>query len=252
MIRLIVSDVEGCVIPGSGRPWDLEVLASLARYNRLARRAPGLPALTLASGRPVQYLEALGHAIDLDRPVCCENGAILFFPREGRAELLVGPAQVRLMAQVRRFLAEHFGRDGRARVAVGKEVCVSLIPLGGEETAAALLLEEARELIGARLGLGDGDLVFTRSAGAVDITPAGVDKGRGVRALAERLGVDPAEILAIGDSLNDLPLLEAAGLACAPGNAEEAVRRRAAYVSPEPFGRGILDVLRRFAAPDGW
>lgn len=251
MIRLIVSDVEGCVIPGSGRPWDLEVLAALAGYNRLARRSAGLPGFTLASGRPVQYVEALGHAIDLDWPVCCENGAILFFPREGRAEVLVSAEQRALMADVHRLLAAHFGRDGRARLAVGKEICVSLIPVAPACTAETLLAE-ARERLRTGLGLGDADLTFTRSAGAVDITPAGVDKGVGVRALAGRLGIPLDEIAAVGDSLNDLPLLEAAGLACAPGNAEAEVRRRAAYVSPEPYGRGVLDILRRLAAPEGW
>lgn len=250
-VRLVVSDVEGCVIPGSGRPWDLAVLADLAAYTRRAGRDAGLPPFTLASGRPVQYVEALGHALGLEWPVCCENGAVLFHPREGRAELLASEEQQALMEEVRRFLRTLPARRGRWRVAVGKEVCVSLVPVD-PGLDAARLLAEAREAVAAGLGLGDGQLHFTRSAGAVDIVPAGLDKGTGVRALAERLGISPQDVLAIGDSLNDLPLLAAAGVACAPGNADPEVRGRVAYVSPAPYGAGVLDVLRRFVAPGGW
>lgn len=256
-IRLIVSDAEGCVIPGLGRPWDLDVLAALARYNRLARASRDLPRFTIASGRPVQYVEALGHAIALDTPACCENGAVLFDPAAGRVEGLFTEAQRDLMARVRREMAAWLrgaagdGAGGRAWVAAGKEACVSLIPQapdGGVER----LLEAARARLRDRLGLGDDHLTFTSSAGAVDITPAGVDKGAGVRALAARLGIPMGEVLAIGDSLNDLPLFAVAGRVAAPANAHPEVRARAGYVASEPYGRGVLEILRRFVPVQGW
>lgn len=258
-VRLIVSDAEGCVIPGLGRPWDLDVLAALARYNRLARASRELPRFTVASGRPVQYVEALGHAIALDTPACCENGAILFDPATGRMEALFTEAQRDLMARVRREMAAWLrgadgagdGAGGRARLAPGKEACVTLIPQppgGGVEA----LLEEARTRLRDRLGLGDDDLTFTCSAGAVDITPAGVDKGAGVRALAARLGIPMDQVLAIGDSRNDLPLFAVAGRVAAPANAHPEVRARSDDVASEPYGRGVLEILRRFVPVQGW
>lgn len=245
-LRLIVSDVEGCVIPGQGLPWDLEVLAALAEYNRRARQSPGQPALTLCSGRPAQYIEALCHAIDLTVPACCENGAVLYHPAQGRTEPLITGEQRERMTRVRGSVAAWCAGHDRARVAVGKEACVSLIPTArgyGVETLCA----DVRDWLADGLDLTGDDLNFTYSAGAVDITPAGVDKAAGVRTLATRLGIDSGEVLGIGDSHNDLPFLRIVGMACAPGNASPVVRALASYISPETYGRGVLDILRRFA-----
>lgn len=250
VLRLIVSDVEGCVIPGQGRPWDLAALAALAEHNRRARSAGGPPALTLCSGRPAQYVEALGQALGLTLPACCENGAVLYHPGPGRVELLITEEQRERMARVREAAAAWCARQGRARAAVGKEACVSLIPVApgyGVEDLCA----DFRAWLADGLGLTGNDLNFTFSAGAVDVTPAGVDKATGVRALAERLGVGPSEILGIGDSHNDIPFLGIVGVACAPANASPAVRALASYVSPEAYGRGVVDILRRYTSGAG-
>lgn len=265
-IGLIVSDAEGCVIPGRGRHWDLDVLAVLARYNQRVRREGGAR-LTLSSGRPLQYVEALGHAIALSAPACCENGAVLFFPEEGRREQLSTPLQRMMMEKVRDFLGEAFAE--RARVAAGKEACVSLIPrdsstdavpvpagVGKYERAGLIPREpgegvedlwlQASASLREHLNLGEEELNFTYSAGAVDITPKGIDKGTGLNALAERLGLGRDEILGIGDSHNDIPMTERVGRFAVPANAIPDLRERADYVSPHSHGRGVVDILRHY------
>jgi HAD superfamily hydrolase (TIGR01484 family) len=52
---------------------------------------------------------------------------------------------------------------------------------------------------------------------AVDFTPQGVDKATGVARNGRSLGVNIADMAAVGDSFNDLPLLRASGLAIAMG-----------------------------------
>jgi 5-amino-6-(5-phospho-D-ribitylamino)uracil phosphatase len=54
-----------------------------------------------------------------------------------------------------------------------------------------------------------------------------VSKGHGLRALAERLGVDPASAVAFGDSTNDIPMLEAVGYGVAVANALDEVKAAA-------------------------
>ena len=249
-IRLIISDAEGCLIPGQGRPWDLDALAVVARYNRLARERGDLPPLTICSGRPVQFVDALGQAIGLFVPAACENGAVLFDPRRGRVEPLFTPEQREQMAGVRSVLEREFFGNGRGRLAVGKEACVSLVPFDPGEDIPALMQEVAAFLAG-RLGLDGAELCFTHSAGAVDITPAGIDKGLGGRALATVLGLEPGQVLVIGDSHNDLPIMAWAGHVAAPANAIDAVRERAEYVSPQSCCAGVVDILCRFAGSPG-
>lgn len=63
------------------------------------------------------------------------------------------------------------------------------------------------------------------------IRPPGVDKGSGLMRLAGLLRVEPAEIVAFGDWLNDLALFRDAGLAIAPANAVPEVKAKASIIS---------------------
>lgn len=61
----------------------------------------------------------------------------------------------------------------------------------------------------------------------LEVTPRGVSKLSGARRLGERLGLSPAEAVAVGDSANDLPLLREAGRAVAMAHAPDPVRAAA-------------------------
>lgn len=61
------------------------------------------------------------------------------------------------------------------------------------------------------------------SYGAVDLAAPGVTKATGLAAVAVRLGIEPAGVVAFGDMPNDLPMLSWAGHAVAVGNAHPAV-----------------------------
>ena len=52
----------------------------------------------------------------------------------------------------------------------------------------------------------------------------GVSKASAIKILAEKFGIDNAEILAIGDSENDLAMITSAGCGVAMGNASDAVK----------------------------
>ena len=57
----------------------------------------------------------------------------------------------------------------------------------------------------------------------LEFNPAGVNKGHGLRRLAAALGIDMADTVAVGDSANDLAMIEAAGLGAAVANATPEV-----------------------------
>lgn len=73
----------------------------------------------------------------------------------------------------------------------------------------------------------------------------GVDKGKGLHQLCELLGIDPARVLAIGDSDNDIPLLAAAGYGVAMGNATPGVKAVADWVAPSIEEDGAAVALER-------
>ena len=75
-----------------------------------------------------------------------------------------------------------------------------------------------------------------------EIAPAGVTKWSGVMAVAREWGFAAAEICAVGDDVNDLPMVRAAGLGIAMGNAVAEVQGAADRVVGTSDATGIAEV----------
>lgn len=104
----------------------------------------------------------------------------------------------------------------------------------------ARALAEVVELVGDRAEV-------TRSLiGFCEITAKEVNKGAAIRWLCQHLGVDPAEVIAMGDAPNDLPMLRAAGSPVAVEGASRDVLAAAEWVAPGPGGGGLAAVVSHY------
>jgi len=80
------------------------------------------------------------------------------------------------------------------------------------------------------------------------------NKGSALAEITRLLGCESRQVFAIGDHLNDLPMLSPAyaGFLAAPSNAiplvKEAVRRAGGYVSPRSHGNGVADAIKYYLA----
>ncbi|MDD2415007.1 MAG: HAD hydrolase family protein, partial [Eubacteriaceae bacterium] len=72
------------------------------------------------------------------------------------------------------------------------------------------------------------------------------NKGDGLFHLCEELGLDRRQVMAMGDSNNDLDMLKFAGLAVAMGNAEERVKRISDFVTTTNDDLGVVKALKQF------
>ena len=77
----------------------------------------------------------------------------------------------------------------------------------------------------------------------VEIAPAGVSKWSGVKCLAESMGIEEASICAVGDDVNDIPMIRAAGLGVAMGNAVPEVKAAADRIAPTHDENGLVRVV---------
>ena len=83
-------------------------------------------------------------------------------------------------------------------------------------------------------------------ANMLELVPAGVDKGLGLRAVLHDLGIDPADAVAVGDGGNDLPMMRAVGTPVAMGNAVAEVKGAARHVVGTNDECGVAEAIERF------
>jgi hypothetical protein len=95
-------------------------------------------------------------------------------------------------------------------------------------------------MAGAIAALAGGGARVIHGQGQTDITPAGLDKGTGLRALAARLA-QPHCALAVGDSAPDLPMFAGAALAWSPRNGGPWAAGTAVTVSRHAYQAGLAD-----------
>ncbi len=80
----------------------------------------------------------------------------------------------------------------------------------------------------------------------LEFLPLRVNKGKALSRLMEQLGLSKEEVMAVGDSYNDLELLQTAGLSVAMGNAPQAVKDVASYVTHSNLEDGVAEALHKF------
>ena len=95
--------------------------------------------------------------------------------------------------------------------------------------------------------LSDGCEVSFSSDRYIEFNKSGVSKGRGLEILAEKLGVDIADTIAIGDNFNDLSMIKKAGLGVGVANCAAGIKGDCDYITRATCDESaIAEVIDRF------
>ena len=91
-----------------------------------------------------------------------------------------------------------------------------------------------------------------RDFSLVDVNGAGCSKGTTLARWVASRGLTAAHVMAVGDNLNDVEMLDFAGTAVLMGNAAPALTTRGYWQTASNDDGGLADAIRRFAfiAPD--
>ena len=82
----------------------------------------------------------------------------------------------------------------------------------------------------------------------MEFVPHGVNKGTGLAHLAAMLGIDMAETVGVGDSANDLAMIQAAGLGVGVANASDDIRPACDLILDATADDGAFpELLRRIS-----
>jgi Cof subfamily protein (haloacid dehalogenase superfamily) len=261
-IKLLGLDVDGTLLKHDKtvHPDDLAAI-------RRARDA-GIT-VVLATGRLVGTTMAIAEQVGLDGLMVCADGTLVVDAKthhvvERRSFALSHARHATALARehglgtfVLHDDAIHFDERAamHAHYASGwtphltqhtqlAECCVTDQVLGIISFGPERQVEQTRERLGDRAGA--ATLTFGALVDHVlKLTPAGVDKATGLAAVAERLGLKREQVAAVGDWLNDVPMLRWAGRSYAMGQAVEEVKRSAqrVLVATARDGGGIAEAV---------
>ena len=109
----------------------------------------------------------------------------------------------------------------------------------GEERLDSVL-QEVNDLFDGRVR------AVSSGYGCIDILQDGIHKAWGLVELLKRWNLKPEQIMAFGDSENDIEMLELAGISFAMENAEETVKEIATKVAPANSQAGVYQVLENW------
>ena len=114
-----------------------------------------------------------------------------------------------------------------------------LVP--GEPSALLKLQSQLRD------EFGDRAVIFTSKPYFLEILPPNCGKGEAITWLAKHIGIDPAQTMAFGDSMNDESMIRLCGYGVAMKNGLEEIKNIANYITEKDNNHdGIGDFLRKY------
>ena len=266
--KLVALDIDGTLlkwVEGAGQSYE-EISPVL--YDAVHAAVDAGVHIVLASGRSPHGMDKIADLLDLPRAgadrlwVVASNGAVIFrYPplevvheetfdaRKAVAAVLEHHPNA-LVAVEERGIGYRVNRhfpvgelSGDMIITDVDEIVagpVSRVIIRDPEASADDFVELA-----ARLGLHGTDYVVGWTAW-LDLSPVGVSKASGLQVVCDELGVDAADVLAIGDGRNDSEMLRWAGRGVAMGQAVEEVRAAADHVTDTVYDDGVVTELRRW------
>ena len=243
-IKIILSDIDGCISPEESMAWNEALFGRFVRICRAAAAGEGsLPPLTLCTGRPQPYVEVLLKILDIRLPAICEGGAVLYSLRDNRSLFVpsIQPDQIRKLQTLRAAIQDEvFPAYPELVYQFGKESQMSLFCENPDIFPD--VTRRVQALVAAIPGL---NVHISPSRYYLNIDLVGVTKGAAIKLLLDGLGIAREEAAGIGDTMGDWSIREAVGFFACPANAVPQLRGAADYVSPHNDLAGVLDILER-------
>lgn len=226
----------------------------------------------LASGRPAFGMRRYARDLELEkhggyllshngaRVVACGTGEVIY---ENPLPLAAVPGLYEFAAKNRCGLATHLEDTVISAFAPDKyvswEAHINGMPVRHVEdfpafvdfdiykcfmTAEGERAEGLEKKLRARYG--DMLAIYRSEPYFIEIVPRGVDKGDSLRRLMEHMGIAREDVICCGDGFNDISMMRYAGVGVAMGNAQQAVKDAADYVTASNDEDGLVQIIEGF------
>ena len=240
----IICDIDGCLSPEHPRPTDLPSISTIAAWNARAREAGDVPALTLCTGRPQPFAEAVARMVGAFRlPIVCEGGVWLLEmdPYRWSMDPRIDDGHREIIREVERWALGQF--EG-SFLETGKSGAVTVFHERGPEYLETVVLPA----VWTRINDEGWPLRASMTWTCVNIELEFISKASGIDRLLERTGLRSERLAGIGDTMSDLAIRERVAFFACPANADEKLKAHADFVSDKEEAEGVLDILERISS----
>ncbi|MBU5441458.1 Cof-type HAD-IIB family hydrolase [Paenibacillus sp. MSJ-34] len=238
--KLLALDMDGTLLNEA-----LEVTPETAKWIAAAREA-GVT-VSLSTGRGYQNAISYAEMLQLQSPMITANGSEVW---KAPDQLLYRRTLDGAVVQKLYELAESHGTWFWGYTPEGlfnKEKWTDRI--AEQEWTKFGYYSEDRAALSAiweELAKWEGLEVTNSAPVNIEINPAGVSKASGLRSVCELMGIGMDQVVAVGDSLNDLAAIRAVGLGVAMGNAQDVVKENADVIVATNEEDGVAQVIREY------
>ena len=219
MIKALAIDVDG-TITDKNRRGCISAIDTIYRVEYL-----GIPVI-ITTGNVLCFTNALSIFLATTGGVVAENGGIIEY---NGSKKVLGNFEVCLDAY------NHLKSELPVKKVQNSHLRISEIAI-----TRKFPVQIIKEI------LKDYDVRVYDSKFAIHITDPSISKGSSVIKVAENIGVKASEIMAIGDSENDIEFLQAVGFKVAVSNADQELKDIADYVTDQPHGNGVKEAVEKY------
>ncbi len=251
--RLVIADVDGTLLPPSEVPSPRPPDNLIQIVKQVMEKGVHF---SLATGRSLSWVEELIKGFTLVDPIILDNGARVYNPAENKyiwESLLPKEISRQVLDVFVRFKDLHIiVTDDGVRLEdiskikdwrISKILALGVTPVKAEELVSELRSIQNIHVTRSISGTGE-------KSQSVHVTNFDATKQVAVGKLLEFMDIKKEEVIGIGDSYNDFPLLMASGLKVAMGNAVEDLQSIADYIAPSYDKGGVIEVLKKYILND--
>ena len=261
-VKLFVSDIDGTLlVPGKK--------ISARNIDAVKRMTEAGITVTIATGRMYRAALPIAKELGVNVPIITYNGALIkstdgeiihaeYLPENIVVELvnfyekrdwyLQNYSEDNLYYPAYNDYAKFYETSQKVQgTAIGwdamkiktSNVC-KMLSITDNEEENLRRMDELKNFFGNKIDVTKSAPIFT------EIVCPNVSKASAVKILAKKLGVDRAEVMAIGDADNDLPMLKVAGTSIAMGNGMDEVKNSCDVVTGLCEDDGFAQAIDKF------
>ncbi len=227
MLRALLTDVDG-TITDQGRFLHTGAITTI---RELVSRGVEV---VLASGNTSCFMDALCRMIGTSGTFIAENGGVYRIGFSG--ELHIHGDQPACL-EAFRVVQEHYRDTGTPLHLLSPQYRYADVAF-----LRTVPPEDVEQL------LPGNDVLVIDTGFAIHLQAKGVNKATAFMDLSNDLMIPPDEFFAIGDAINDIEMLRAAGVGATVANGHPGVKAVAGYIAKNSYGDGFIEAVQEYSA----